>query len=182
MEPIPTRGGARVARGLVGASVCALLSYCGHMAAGGASPDLGLLLVLALLLAGFLITLADHRRGPLAVLALVGGSQLALHGLLQLLGAAHAGHTVQQPVLMLGAHALATLATSAVLAGAEDAVFTVAAALARALPLAVTVPPVPEQPGRATAVTGPLDSRLRGALGHRLYPRRGPPREHATAR
>ncbi|MDT7600316.1 MAG: hypothetical protein QOK26_2393, partial [Pseudonocardiales bacterium] len=65
MRPVPTRGGARVARGLSAASVCALLTYGGHRAAGGALPDLGLLVVLALLLAGFLITLADRRRGPL---------------------------------------------------------------------------------------------------------------------
>ena len=187
--PVPTRGGARVARGLSAASVCALLTYGGHRAAGGALPDLGLLIVLALLLAGFLITLADRRRGPLAILVLVGGSQLALHGLLQLLGGSHehaaaAGSPglpgslavpALMPVLMFGAHALATVITAAVLAGAEAAVFTVAHALARVLPLSLSMPRTPEPPGRPGVVTGPLDARLRGVLGRRLHLRRGPP-------
>ncbi|WP_445186552.1 hypothetical protein ACTXG6_04815 [Pseudonocardia sp. Cha107L01] len=187
--PVPTRGGARVARGLSAASVCALLTYGGHRAAGGALPDLGLLIVLALLLAGFLITLADRRRGPLAILVLVGGSQLALHGLLQLLGGSHE-HTASagssglpgslavpalMPVLMFGAHALATVITAAVLAGAEAAVFTVAHALTRVLPLSLSMPRTPEPPGRPGVVTGPLDARLRGVLGRRLHLRRGPP-------
>jgi hypothetical protein len=192
VRPVPTRGGARVARGLSAASVCALLTYGGHRAAGGALPDLGLLVVLALLLAGFLITLADRRRGPLAILVLVGGSQLALHGLLQLLGGSHQHATAPgspgspgtgllavpalMPALMLGAHALATVITAAVLAGAEAAVFTVAHALARVLPLALSMPRTPEAPGRRPGVvTGPLDARLRGVLGRRLHLRRGPP-------
>lgn len=190
MSLVPTRGGARVARGLAAATVCALLTYSGHHAAGGAMPDLGLLLVLSVLLAGFLITLADRRRGPLAILAMVGGSQLALHGLLQLLAGSHpepahpgasaplsaalAG-ALTGPLAMLGAHALATLLTAAVLAGAEDAVFTVAHALARALPLTCSAPRAVELPSRLSAVTGPLDGRLRGVLGRRLHLRRGPP-------
>jgi len=80
---------------------------------------------------------------------------------------------------MLGAHALATLATSAVLAGAEDAVFTVAAALAGRC----RWPPryaVPEQPGghRGHRAAG---LRLRGRWATPL-PASGPPREHAVAR
>jgi hypothetical protein len=178
-----------VARGLAAATVCALLTYSAHRAAGGAMPDLGLLLVLSLLLAGFLITLADRRRGPLAILAMVGGSQLALHGLLQMLAGSHPEPAAELPgalwgalpgaltgpLAMLGAHALATLLTAAVLAGAEDAVFTVAHALARALPLTISAPRVVELPSRLSAVTGPLDLRLRGVLGRRLHLRRGPP-------
>jgi hypothetical protein len=167
-----------VARGLAAASVCALLTYSGHRAAGGAMPDLGLLLVLTLLLAGFLITLADRRRGPLAILAMVGGSQLAMHGLLELLAGSHAG-SMAAPLggflPMLGAHTLATVLTSVVLAGAEDAVFTVAHALARVAPLTSSAPRAAELPSRLSAVTGPLDGRLRGVLGRRLYLRRGPP-------
>ena len=186
-----------MARGLAAASVCALLTYCGHLAAGGVAPDLGLLAVLGLLLAGFLITLADRRRGPLAILILVGGSQLALHELLQLLGGSHLAHGGPpevtgsavtgsvavggsavggaHPLLMLGAHALATVITSAMLAGAEDAVFTVAGALARVVPLVITAAPATRPPGPTIPVTGPLDRRLRGVLGRRLHLRRGPP-------
>lgn len=168
-----------MARGLAAASVCALLTYSGHRAAGGAMPDLGLLAVLTLLLAGFLTTLADRRRGPLAILAVVGGSQLALHGLLELLAGSHtetmAGPGGVAPLAMLGAHTLATVVTSVVLAGAEDAVFTVAHALARALPLASSAPRAAELPSRLSAITGPLDGRLRGVLLRRLHLRRGPP-------
>jgi hypothetical protein len=117
---------------------------------------------------------------------------LALHGLLQLLGGSHE-HTATagspglpglpgslavpalMPVLMFGAHALATVITAAVLAGAEAAVFTVAHALARVLPLSLSMPRTPEPPGRPGVVTGPLDARLRGVLGRRLHLRRGPP-------
>lgn len=178
-----------MARGLAAASVCALLTYCGHLVAGGVAPDLGLLAVLGLLLAGFLITLADRRRGPLAIVILVGGSQLALHELLQLLGGSHlahagpsgspltgtAAHVGAHPLLMLGAHAVATVITSAMLAGAEDAVFTVAAALARAVPLVITAAPATRPPGPTIPVTGPLDHRLRDVLCRRLHLRRGPP-------
>lgn len=219
-----------MARGLAAAVVCALLTFAGHVTAGGAIPDVGLLLVLALPLAGFLVALADRRRGPLAILALVGGSQLALHGLLQLLGTGHAatsghttmaghaamaghtavshhtatssdasmgGHTMAagraamdghptpadavtallggHPPAMLGAHALAVLVTAAVLAGAEEAVFTVAAALARALPSVPAPPRVAEPPRHIAAVSGPLDTRLRRVLARRVRLRRGPP-------
>jgi len=178
-----------VARGLAAASVCALLTYCGHVVAGGVAPDLGLLAVLGLLLAGFLITLADRRRGPLAILIAVGGSQLALHEVLQLLGGSHLAHAGPSgtsrigtaalvgahPLLMLGAHALATVITAVMLAGAEDAVFAVAAALGRAVPLVVTAPHATRPPGPPVPVTGPLDRRLRGVLGSRLHLRRGPP-------
>lgn len=168
-----------MARGLTAASVCALLTYSGHRAAGGTMPDLGLLVVLTLLLAGFLTTLADRRRGPLAILAMVGGSQLALHGLLELLAGSHSdamtGPVGAGTLPMLGAHALATVVTSVVLAGAEDAVFTVAHALARVLPLTSCAPKAAELPSRLSAITGPLDGRLRGVLLRRLHLRRGPP-------
>jgi hypothetical protein len=180
---VPTRGGARVARGLAAASVCALLTYSGHRAAGGAMPDLGLLVVLTLLLAGFLVSMADRRRGPLAILVMLAGSQLALHGLLELLAGSHAdphagpagGSPFSGTLGMLGAHAMATVLTAAVLSGAEDAVFTVAHALARALPLTSSAPRAAELPSGLGPITGPLDGRLRGVLGRRLHLRRGPP-------
>lgn len=140
--------------------------------------------MLGLLLAGFLIALADRRRGPLAVLAMVGGAQLALHGLLQLLGGAHAHshmHAMHgagpDPLLMTAGHALATVVTAAVLAGAESAVFTVAAVLARALPRAPAAPPKPDAPARSAPVTTPPGVRAPGVAVARLYGRRGPPSE-----
>jgi hypothetical protein len=70
---------------------------------------------------------------------------------------------------------VATVITSAMLAGAEDAVFTVAAALARAVPLVITAAPATRPPGPTVPITGPLDHRLRDVLGRRLHLRRGPP-------
>lgn len=192
----PTRGRARAARGLVASAVCLLLSFTGHVQAGGDCPDLGLLLVLGLLLTGLLVTLADRRRGPLAILGLVGGSQLALHALLQLLSPSHqaapmhspAGADVHSwlmagagmhPMLMFGTHALASVVTAAILAGAEAGVFAVAAALVRVLPR----PParLPATPSASAAqalrtpVDEPTDARPRRQLGRRLCRRRGPP-------
>jgi hypothetical protein len=188
--------------------VCALLTYCGHMHAGGAAPDVGLLVVLGLLLAGFLVTLADRRHGPLAILTLVSAAQLALHGLLQLLGTDHAAMgttdhsavgTTQHaamgtappgapleallgahPWAMLGAHALAVLVTAAMLAGAEDAVFAVAGAVARVLPAIPVLPRAPEPHQRVAMATAGPDSKLRRVLARRVCLRRGPPSSLAT--
>lgn len=164
---------------MVAALVCTLLSLYGHAGAGGYLPDIGLLCVLGLLLAAFLIVLADRRRGPVAILVMVGGAQLALHGLLQLLGGAHPHahmHSVGvDPVLMTAGHALATVITAATLAGAESAVFTVAAVLARALPRPPAALPIPDPPGRPVPLALPLDVRLPGVAVARLYRRRGPP-------
>ena len=143
-------------------------------------PDAGLLLVLALLLAGFLITLADRRRGPISILCMVGGSQLALHGLLQMLGThPHHSHSAAEPLMMTAVHAVATVVTAAVLAGAESAVFVLASVLGWALTKVLLRPfsaPIGLNPvASAIAVTRPRDARPRGALGRRLCPRRGPP-------
>lgn len=192
-----THGPARVARGLVASTVCLLLSFTGHVQAGGDCPDLGLLVVLGLLLTGLLVTLADRRRGPLAILGLVGGSQLALHALLQLLSPAHPAAPMHplaagagmhsslmagagmHPLLMFGAHALASVVTAAILAGAEAGVFTVAAAMARVLPRPpARLPAIPSASAAQalrTPVGEPTDARPRRQLGRRLCRRRGPP-------
>lgn len=157
-----------------------LLSIYGHASSGGELPGAGLLCVLGLLLAGFLIALADRRRGPLAVLVMVGGAQLALHALLQLFGGAHSHMPAMHgagphPLLMTAGHALATVVTAAVLAGAESAVFTVAAVLARALPRPSAALPTPDVPARLAPVATPPGVRASGVAVARLYRRRGPP-------
>ena len=189
-------------RGVIAATVCVLLTYAGHGAAGGACPDPRLLVVAALPLAGLLVALAGRRRGPLTVLGLVGGSQLLMHGMLQLLGDAPVGTLAPSgpglhpmpgmasmpgmagmssvwgghPLLMLLAHGVVTLVTAGLLSGAEDAVFTVAALLGRVLPRLIAPPRLPSRPARAVpAPTEPRDARPREALGRRLHPRRGPP-------
>jgi hypothetical protein len=199
-----------VPRGLAATAVCALLTYAGHGAAGGACPDPRLLVVAALPLAALLIALADRRRGRLAVLALVGGSQLLMHGVLQLLGDAPpaspgGGHSMPgmgspmpsmtgmppmdapgtvgvsallgaHPVVMLLAHALVSLITAGLLAGAENAVFTVLGLLAWVLARVLAPPRPSSRPAHPVpAPTEPRDARPREALGRRLHPRRGPP-------
>jgi hypothetical protein len=164
-----------VARGATAGALCALLSVSGHLAAGGGRPDLGLLAVLGLLLTGSLIALADRRRGRLEILAVVAGSQVVLHTLLELLGS-HAGHAVADPGGMTLVHAVATVVAATVLAGAEDAVFRLAGALHRALPDPLP-PPLPPAAAGAPAhpVTPAPAGRRRGALDPRTHTRRGPP-------
>jgi hypothetical protein len=223
VRPVPTRGAARVARGLTATTVCALLTYAGHTTVGGACPEPWLLAVSVLPLTGLMVALADRRRGPLTILAVVGGSQLAVHGTLQLLGTAHppsAGAVMPgmstmpdvsampgmpaipgmsgmtgmphaypppvlgaHPLLMLAAHGLVTLVTAALLSGAEDAVFTALAPLARVLPRVIAPPRPPCRPTRPAPVpVEPRDARPREALGRRLHPRRGPPKPVPAAR
>jgi hypothetical protein len=179
---------SRAARGLVAASACTLLGYWGHADAGDALPSAAILALLALPLTALTVLLADRRRGPLAIFALVGGSQLALHLLLQLLGGgghhmgAMPGMPGTNPLMMTGAHALATLVTAAVLAGAEQAALACACALVDALipapEIATSVPARP--PVRMVATSVPGNLRLRDVLTRRLNLRRGPPPAHLT--
>ncbi|WP_051343386.1 hypothetical protein [Pseudonocardia spinosispora] len=164
-----------MARGLTAAFVCTLLSFAGHVSADGARPNLGLLVVLGLLLAGFLTSLADRRRGPVAILALVGGSQLALHELLQVLGTGM-HHSTGRPLAMFCAHALATVITAAILTGAESAVFVVASALVSGVALIPVGQPAAQPPRRAALPDAPVEDRPSGMLGRRFHRRRGPPR------
>jgi hypothetical protein len=173
----PVAGPARVVRGLTAASVCTVLTFTGHVGAGGATPQVGLLVVLGLLLAGFLVALADRRRGPGAILALVGGSQLVLHALLQVLGTSHPHPTTGGPALMTGVHVLATLVTAGLLAGVEAALFTVTSALVRMLPRRLPDRPVPDEAPRRPVRPDAPDRLTPGMPGNRLPDRRGPPRQ-----
>jgi hypothetical protein len=77
-------------RGLVAAAACTLLAYLGHAGAGGTRPGPAVLLTLAVPLCLLLARRHRDRVGPWRILAVVGGSQLGLHLLLQLLGPAPA--------------------------------------------------------------------------------------------
>jgi hypothetical protein len=153
-----------------------------------------MLALLALPLAALMISLADRRRGPVTIFVLVGGSQLLLHELLQLLGSPANPHAVtdagmagmpgmpgppaaMNPLLMTGAHALATLVTAAILSGAEEAALAMAVALVDVVLAAPSVTrPCPAEPGTGLPVSVvPLTGRLRGVLARRLNLRRGPP-------
>lgn len=176
-RPLPHDHGT--ARGVLAAALCVPLSVFGHAGAGGALPDLGLLLVLVAPLTGLLIAVARRHRGPLAILVTLAGAQLGLHGLLQLLGTHHHA-SPSDPVLMAGAHALVTMLTALVMAGAESGAGAVAGALrwllARVQPMPLTWSATcADRPIGALVVrAGPPHTRLRDAA-FRWHRRRGPP-------
>ena len=201
-------------RGLIAAAACTLLAYWGHADAGGARPSASVLIALAVPLTALSILLAGSRRGPVSIFALVGGSQLALHLLLQLLGGESGGAaggsagrllgalptgippmsgisgmpggqvmSGMNPLLMSGAHLLATMITAAVLVLVpKQAAFACAFALVETLlptrTLSAPAPPQPPQTVRASSV--PRNLRLRGVLTRRLNLRRGPPAAFAA--
>lgn len=155
------------------AALTGLLAATGHVAGGGAPPDVAVLVLLLPLLGALLLGLAGRLRGPLAVLAVLGAGQAGLHVLLAVLHH-HPGEAgIVSPAMLLG-HTAATAATAVLLARA-DAVFTLlTAALRRVLPArprtsAVDAPlpvrPVPGGTGTALVATLALDA----------HPRRGPP-------
>lgn len=177
-----TRGAPRVLRGAGLACCSAALTVAAHAAAAGpvaGLPSPGLTVVLTVLLAGAGVALADRRRGFPAILAAVGGSQLALHVLLAGLGHGHGGSGGTSSLAMLLPHAVAALLTAVLLTGAEDAVFAVAAVLRWLLSaVAAVVPPLPRLccwplcvPVLSTSASSLLDVLLR-----RVHGRRGPPR------
>lgn len=167
------RGGPRPLRGVVTAGFAALLIAVGHVLAGGAVPDLALLLVLFPLLTGGLVGVADRCRGLAATAAVLAGGQGALHLLLALLHP-HAAAAGPDPWTMVALHAVATVVVAVLLHHADRAAAAVGAALRRVL-----VPPRPAAP-RADAplpalrVAGAAPSPRRRALAG-VPARRGPP-------
>lgn len=171
----PTRGALRALRGGLLAASSGTLAVAAHTVAGGRAPDTGLAVVLVLLLAGAGTALADRRRGAVAIIAALGGSQLALHLLLAALSThTHAAGPTVDPVAMTSAHTLAALATGGLLAGAESAVFALVSALALLLPSRLSPPPA-DAPLRLALPTEPIDLPLLAVLFGRVLTRRGPP-------
>lgn len=152
------------------------LAIAAHTVAGGRAPDTGLAVVLVLLLAGAGTALADRRRGAVAIIATLGGSQLALHLLLTVLSThTHDAVSAVDPVAMTSAHTLAALATGGLLAGAESAVFALVSALALLLPTRLAPPPA-DAPLRLALPSEPIGLPLLAVLFGRVLTRRGPPR------
>lgn len=164
--------GAGVRAGAL-ALLSALLTAAGHAAAGGALPDLALLVVLLPLLCGALVTVADRATGVVGLLGVLAAGQFLLHHLLELLHPAHtAAPALLGPAGMWVMHGAATLVVAGAVRHAETAVDAVRAAwvlprrpapLPARRPLAVPVPAAP-----ATGL------RLAGALAAARL-RRGPP-------
>ncbi|MBW0093817.1 hypothetical protein I4I73_18220 [Pseudonocardia sp. KRD-184] len=162
-------------RGVALALLSALLTAAGHGAAGGALPDLALLVVLLPLLCGVLVTVAGRATGLVGLLGTLAAGQLALHHLLELLHPAHtAGPALLGPAGMWAMHGAATLVVAAAVRHADTAVAAVHAALARVLPRR-TVPPPARRPLPAPVPAAPAAGlALAGALAATQV-RRGPP-------
>jgi hypothetical protein len=165
--------GARLLRGLALAGLSTLLVGVGHVLAGGAVPDLGLLLVLLPLLTGVVVGLAERCRTLWATVATLAAGQYALHVLLGLLHT----HAPVAPgpggATMLALHAVATLLVAALLRTADRGLAAVAAAAHRVLPRRPFVPPA-DGPLPSLRVTGPARPLLRTVVAA-APARRGPP-------
>jgi hypothetical protein len=128
-------------RGTALAVLAALLTATGHVAGGGALPDLSPMLVLVPMLAAVLVALADRCRGAVAALVALGGGQLLLHELLLVLAHAHGDPPAPGSGMPAG-HAVATLVSTVAVRHADDALGRAAAALSRVLPRRLAPPPV----------------------------------------
>lgn len=181
-QPTPTRGALRVFRGSALAVTSATLAVAAHTVAGGMRADTGLTLLLTVGVAAVGVAMADRRRSPGAILVVLGAAQLASHVLLSFgdnigdmsMSSAQAMPSQVNDTAMLGAHVLAVLLSAALLAGADTAVFFVAAVLAMLLPRLLTAPPVASAPPGARRFVLAQD-RCTAVLLRRSHARRGPP-------
>lgn len=169
--------GLALLRGVTLAVLCALLTALGHLAGGGALPDLALTLVLLPLLVSALTTIARRCTSLVGATLTLAVGQVVLHQLLVMLHPTHAGTgsvTVVPATGMIVMHVLATMATAVVVCGADRAVLVLIAALRRAMPRRPAGLPV-AKPLLMPAVAGPAVSlRLARALSAPVA-RRGPP-------
>lgn len=158
------------------AALSAVLTAVGHVAGGGAVPDLAVLVVLAPLLAGGFVGVAERCRSAAGTVGTLAAGQFALHHLMVLLHPAHQPGDSPAPsgAAMIGMHAAVTLVTAIALRHADDAVAAVLAALRRTVPRRL-VPPPAEGPLPTLTVPGPaVPARLARALAG-AHVRRGPP-------
>ncbi|MFT7841419.1 hypothetical protein Q5530_35235 [Saccharothrix sp. BKS2] len=171
MAPAPTRGAARALRcGAVGLST-GLLAVLAHAGGGGHLPSLPHLLVFALAIGWTCLPLTDRQLGFGELLSLVGVVQVAAHVFLVVLSH-QPRELVPAPAMLLG-HALATAIVVVALAGFEQAVFRLAAAVAAVLPRRLS-PPLAVAPLRIPIAAHPPQP-LAEVLRRRTVPRRGPP-------
>ncbi|NMI01042.1 hypothetical protein [Pseudonocardia acidicola] len=155
-----------------------ILTAVGHAAAGGALPHLHLLLVLFPLFVLLTVALADVCRAVPGLLATLGGGQLGMHVVMQVLGDAHAAERMVGPMVstpgMLAMHVVATLATAWMIRDADHVLLALFAALVRVLPRRLTPPPadrpLPTLPVPAAAVAMRTARAAISGLA-----RRGPP-------
>ena len=121
----PSRGAARVWRGLMLAAASLAVPTVAHVAADGGVPLQGPFLFGAVLLSVACVALADRQRTPAAIAGVIGLSQPLLHGSLVL--SSHGTTSIVPTPRMIFAHALATLVLTVLLAGGEAVLWSMAA-------------------------------------------------------
>lgn len=159
---------SRLTRGALLGACTGALAVAAHGVAGGGTPDAAPTLAIVALVAWAGSAMAD--RGPWAAIALLAGSQTALHLLLT-----EVAHPTQaaDPLHMTLAHVVATLATGWLYTRAGYALDVLAAAvrgLVRSLIAAPSSPGAPPAPVTAPRTDPLLTVQLRVVCG-----RRGPP-------
>lgn len=126
-----SRGPARLARAAALALLTTLVSLTGHALAGGALHVSGPMLLAALALGGMAVAAAEVRRSFPEILGVVLLAQPVFHLLASLGGhGSHASPTTGMGAKMVLAHVVGALVASALLAGAESALWALAGVLA----------------------------------------------------
>ena len=159
------------------ALVTAYVSGLGHLLGGGSLPPIGTLLFAAAVVGGMVSGLARTRRGPMQMLAMVVGAQLAFHLLFSL--DAHDMAPLDLP-RMLAFHVVAAVLCALILAHGDRALFRLFAALHRVVDRALATPAaLPSWPRPPAAAADPF---ARPAARHHCTtaPRRGPPQLAAS--
>ena len=175
--PRPADPALRALRGCLLAGTSTALTVTAHAAAGGGVPDLGLFLLPTVLLAGAGTLLAERVRARGFMIAVLGGTQLAVHSLLSMNATSHemllAGHAVAGPVPMAIAHVLATVVLAVILTRADAVLAAVADTIAAVLPR--QIPSLPTWAPAAVPVTAQRPSAEIMVVLRRVRTRRGPP-------
>jgi hypothetical protein len=167
------RGVPRRLRGVTTAGLATLVVAVGHVLAGGAVPDLAVLVVLFPLLTGGVVGIADRCRSTAGMLAVLAGGQLALHLLLALLHP-HAAAAGPDTSTMIALHAAATVVVAVLLHHADRAVAAAGSALRRVLALRRACAPPADAPLPSLRIAVAAPQPRRRALAA-VPARRGPP-------
>jgi len=170
-------------RGAILAVAALLLALTAHAAGRGDLSHLGSALPVAAPVAAVSTSWrtsskgprSRHFAGPVAVLGVLGASQLAMHGLFTVAerGFAHSMPPVDS-MWMTGAHTIAVVAAGLLLVHADALLARLRAAFAAVAPRRWVAPP-PAGPLILTLPRWPREEGPRAVLLLRACPRRGPP-------
>ncbi|AYY14640.1 hypothetical protein EF847_20030 [Actinobacteria bacterium YIM 96077] len=156
-----------------------LIPTAAHMAAGGSAPLDPAFFVACGLLAIACVSLADRRRGPVEIGAVMLLSQPGLHALLAMAGHGHGDATAGGMAMVL-AHVVAAAILTVLLSGGESALWALAS-LSATIMLTHLHKLRESRPVRAVTRWVPVSSdtvRIScAAFVGDTVPRRGPPLE-----